>query len=119
MRHDAGEEGTVTLERRRAPKQEALFELLGTFPWSSWQAQSEEEVHRKLHELVARRRAAIEFFDLVGDDGELVTTLAKDGTFRHFHIIGGGALYMEVGGSEENETVSFFLRYYSLRIAQL
>lgn len=118
MRHDAGAEGLVTLERRRAPKPEVLLEHLGTLPWSEWQAQSEEQAHRKLFELVRLRRGAIEFFDLVSDDGEVVTVLARDGTFRHFHIIGGGALYMEVGGSEENETVSFFLRYYSLRIAQ-
>ncbi len=109
----------MTLERQPVPKQEALLELLGTFPWNEWQAQSEEEAAVKLHNLVHGRRLAIEFFDLVSDDGETVVALDKEGSFRYFQAISGGPMYLEVVGPEEPTHVSFFLRYYPLRIAQV
>ncbi|KKW47760.1 MAG: hypothetical protein UZ00_C0001G0016 [Parcubacteria group bacterium GW2011_GWA1_60_11] len=109
----------MTLERQPAQKHEVLLERLGTFPWGEWQAQSDEQAGAKLHDLVHRRRLAIEFFDLVSDDGETVAALDKEGTIRSFEAIRGGPMYLEIIGSEEPTHISFFLRYYPLRIAQL
>jgi len=55
----------------------------------------------------------------VSDDGETVAALDKEGTIRSFEAIRGGPMYLEVVGSEEPTHISFFLRYYPLRIAQL
>ncbi|MDP3947966.1 MAG: hypothetical protein Q8Q41_04750 [bacterium] len=105
----------MTLERERAPKRKALFERLGAFSWNEWEAQSDEEAGRNIDELTHRRRLAIEFYDLISDDSEMVVALDKEGNFRDIHSIDGGPFYLEVSSSGESSVVTFFLRYYLIR----
>ena len=109
----------MTLERERVPKREVLLEHLGTFPWNEWQAQTDEEASAKVHELVHRRRLAIDFLVLLSDDGEEIAALDKEGAIRYFQAINGGPVYLEVTGSEEPTNISLFLRYYPIRVSTI